>query len=746
MALHITFPLPLSFRLDKASLLAAAAPPKPLTPEEAAVESALDMVLYIKADRPSVLKRCLGRLHDPVTGDDYHFEGPMPSYEDPCKERLMLPRDPANEAPELAYQVGAHSAGEGELKQFYDQFTGKLQTLQEVDSQGVSSHAVFSLINDLVQKLVEEKKQAAQLQAEAAAAAAAEEEVAHEAEEEADTTEEAEPTESEPPESGGTKSKCGSAASVASKQELPAAVEEGQEAAAPPPTFDDVVNGAVLAGELAAAVCTHWAIAEERFQATVVATDIELRNQRTLVMRHIHLLKERFQLYLVRPNTLQRTLMAFVQSFNSMSQDLRRYPAAQKELLLRTEESRDQMWQELESREQHAQALFTSIKEDGWVERQVAVSRNCFIAMMQAEVCRFHAGVSLLLDVHAALTQDSNERIRLQARLPAEEREPVPVKGKGKGKDKAPAAPEEVGLPAIEALPPTEVCGCAIATAEFRAPPAAEPVETKSKGKGKAPVEEEVIEDALTRAMKAALAVASKWNQEGFPVGEEDEESAPLHATIWHESELLRLRVAALHTQGARLCTSIQAKQESTMSSLEATMYNQLSDEASVAERTFALARSCIVKTEPIASEWLISGVELTLDANRRIIPLLPTPPVPVVTASPSSSFNHIQQANLENYLGAVSILGEAGKRWLLSDSFIEAMLHLASVECQLPKDWSELTEADLERLCSEVLDKSGQGRVAVEDIMSVVAALDSEDMPKTASDEWFARLNTAQQ
>ncbi|CAN0079061.1 unnamed protein product, partial [Discosporangium mesarthrocarpum] len=166
-------------------------------------------------------------------------------------------------------------------------------------------------------------------------------------------------------------------------------------------------GGRVLSGELAQVLAGHWGVAEDQFRETAHQVFRELRNQRHLMGTHIHRLKETFEALITRPDYMQTTLTAFcLFSVHDTNQDLRFDDRARKELLLRVEECRDRLWEEIEERRALAEEKLKEIKEDGWVERQVGMVNNHFMVLMQAELERHHAGVSLLVDYQHCLEQE----------------------------------------------------------------------------------------------------------------------------------------------------------------------------------------------------------------------------------------------------------------------------------------------------------------------------------------------------
>ena len=78
------------------------------TDPSATVPSAIDLLVYLEADRDLTLQRALGRRVDPEGGDFYHLDTDPPPGDQICKERLVEPLDQTNPAANLSLQVSAH--------------------------------------------------------------------------------------------------------------------------------------------------------------------------------------------------------------------------------------------------------------------------------------------------------------------------------------------------------------------------------------------------------------------------------------------------------------------------------------------------------------------------------------------------------------------------------------------------------------------------------------------------------------
>ncbi|CAM9358356.1 unnamed protein product, partial [Choristocarpus tenellus] len=437
-------------RLDKASQIAEANPILVKGGDEVIVPSGIDLVLFIEAPKELIFRRSLGRMFDPLTGNSYHFENSLPHYDVVCKERLVRPEDPASTCSHLALQLSTQATDE--LKAFLKRF----RTLRIVESTGMTADALFGVLNTIVSSVflnVKERQEISQPQL----FRGDEQPVPDSTEKMAETADGVEASTLQEEDGNGegnddlqkVHDKICISDGVAGRKGL-----EDQSIGIDEADKNEGNKGeireAFMSGEMAAALAGHWDVAEKQFQETVRQVVFrELRNQRYLVSTHIRQLKDSFLVCMTRPDDKQRTITAFCLSFNSIDQDLRFKECTQMELLLQAEECRDSLWKEVEDRKTLASKILSEICNDGWVERQVGMVFNHFMLLMQAEVERFHAGMSLLHDYHHSCVQGSvdGKKLVLSELLsePGDGKDGMPQEGttdkekktkkKGKGKD-----------------------------------------------------------------------------------------------------------------------------------------------------------------------------------------------------------------------------------------------------------------------------------------------------------------------
>ena len=110
-------------------------------------------MLYFEASQDTVLRRNLGRRIDPETETHYHLDTNRPPYDVVCKERLIVPADPANPSCHLSFQVAAHDVASDELRAFY----GRFGTLHTITSDNLTAEGTFAAVNSIVHHQLDER-------------------------------------------------------------------------------------------------------------------------------------------------------------------------------------------------------------------------------------------------------------------------------------------------------------------------------------------------------------------------------------------------------------------------------------------------------------------------------------------------------------------------------------------------------------------------------------------------------------
>ncbi|KAG5184931.1 hypothetical protein JKP88DRAFT_313477 [Tribonema minus] len=702
-------------RWDRASPLAPCAPPPDTSGE--LVRSGVDLVVHLDVgDRMALLSRSLGRRADPATGEEYHLgdSARAPPFDDVCKEHLQRRHDPANATPQLAQQVAAHAAHAGALLAFLRRFG----TARALRCDGLTAEALFGTLSELVAAVLGRKAGDRALPVEADSAELG---GAHDADAVVMAQGAAEVRASTEVISSSSASARGSTAASLRTSDAALAPPPGtSQSPAAAPASAPLPPASVFSAPLASAVAQHWAATEGAFCRAARSAFRELRHQRAAAARHLHRMRRGFCTQLTSADDKQRMLDAYVAAHNALLEDLRFEDAGRAELNLKLEECRAALWADIEGRRAAAAALLQHTREDGWVEKQVALLENCVMLLIQAEVDRFHAGIGLLMDYHAAQLQDSNVEVLLTPLL-EEERPARPNAKPDKGSKKASGDDAAAAVPPLRrSAQPPRVVDDYVREAKHRR--ADEPEETakggKSKakppGKGKGGAAAEVSVNTVAAACDTALRYAAQWHADTCPIppplpttsgsssgsssggGELPEHPrAPLHRAIWHQAAALEERVARLRGAGERLKSNLTASVAAQHAQLQAWLDARIAAEAAAAEGALAAAACAISRDESITQVWLLRGDVLMVDAGVRLLPAPLPPPVPTVLPQHWSVLNAEQVAAVQAVLASVA----AADGSVLLEDFVHAFSGLAMRhDVALPPKWSSLSEEQLEQ------------------------------------------------
>ena len=367
-------------RHDRMSELASASPLPP--PPAATIKSGIDLVLNLKNDLGTTLKRSLGRRIDPETGEKYHLETNRPPYDLVCKERLVEPFDPANATPNLSLHVLSHLSGASGAADFF----AKFDNCKTIETGSLSSDGTFASINKHVEALLKVK---------------VEEEKAAEAERaraEAERTER-EAKEAKEQEEEKARSDEGKGGDGEEEGQEPADEEVEAEIVVPDEVVEDVVApDPVMSKELGSILTARYSAFEGGYRKVLRAVFRALRSERHILFKYLHDTRETFKGMLECLDDKQVVVDEFVESFNSVSTDMRFDDATKSELCLRLEECRDALWKKVEGRMSQVSSQLEKTRNDGWVEKRTRCLQMNYGCLIQLEVDRFFHAVEIMRD------------------------------------------------------------------------------------------------------------------------------------------------------------------------------------------------------------------------------------------------------------------------------------------------------------------------------------------------------------
>ncbi|KAJ1460656.1 hypothetical protein M885DRAFT_508756 [Pelagophyceae sp. CCMP2097] len=743
-------------RWDCVSILAPARPkPLPRWPGLAPggggfVESGLDMILCIQSTSSDSLKRALGRRVDaaqPPTprdgAEEWHLEFHRPPYDAPRKADLVRVLDPANPVALLPHQLVVFETEAAALALYLKRFG----TVRNVQAQGLTQEATFAhvahLVDAVVQRRVDEAQKGAEdeasarvrafenalaalqskqagLAADCAACAAlvfllqlppeeakkAKKRASRELEEEA------------PLEARQAGAAAAAAAASAASAALDAEVIRMRRLG--PHTFqlqDAQVDAAlrdaaiaaklearplILPNALARGLAESWAAAEDLFVRGAKRALRGLRQERWRSAREVHTLRVDFGAFLARPDGGGEVLALFLDGFNQMPQRMRHDDNVKAELHLRCDEVRCALWGAGEARRAEAASLLRDVRADGSLQRrQLATARN-LAALVQLEVDRCHAALSLLHDYFDAACPADATPVSADGAGPLKK---WPQEGSAKTEPKQPDAKRPSSKTDLLAadrspFPPEVMAGLDSAecdqleaaslrdSAIMQTAPTAK-VPPKAKAPGKAVKEEIVDGGPLAAALKGALDFASSWAMPPHVVqgganalAQQPAQPWPLREAAWHEAARLTARLRRLEACASAAWAGEAARCEEVFAEMEEWLVQRAEAELAVVEKVSQVLFQCVEAATPMQDALELDGITLAINPHVRLVPLrdcaewtshsrahallmhvnlaqrLPLePPPPNVSHLPTDHFSKDQAAQLEAALhGAANI------------------------------------------------------------------------------------------
>ena len=158
----------------------------------------------------------------------------------------------------------------------------------------------------------------------------------------------------------------------------------------------------------------RWQCMEEMYISGMLQIFSKLREHRYNVLTNFVNVRESFQQFLNMPDKKQEIVAEFQMKFNSIDDDLRRRREAKAELLLRTDELCDTLWDICDKRKKEWMDEIQEIQSDSFVEDHSSLLLALFEAVCQLEMDRLAVTCSIIHDHHnakAGLSHESHAEI-----------------------------------------------------------------------------------------------------------------------------------------------------------------------------------------------------------------------------------------------------------------------------------------------------------------------------------------------
>ncbi len=140
----------------------------------------------------------------------------------------------------------------------------------------------------------------------------------------------------------------------------------------------------------------RWQRVEVEYFGSLRRSFKSIREERSLNLAHFVEQKEYFQGVLQRPDRQQMILDSFQASFNAIDLDMRRLEDAKAELILRSDELRDSLWDICDERLRTAERELDGIVTDSYIADHAGVTAGHFAGIAQAEFERCRATLDIV--------------------------------------------------------------------------------------------------------------------------------------------------------------------------------------------------------------------------------------------------------------------------------------------------------------------------------------------------------------
>lgn len=375
-----------------------------------------------------------------------------------------------------------------------------------------------------------------------------------------------------------------------------------------------------------------------------------LSDARHLASARFGRLRSQFHAYLRRQDNKQVLLDAFVARFNGLEMDLRKAKETQAELVLRSDELRDALWEVCDRKMEEAEAERARIAGDSFAADHVGLLAQQYTALTQLELDRFFATAAFVNSCGCGrygYTPGLPPALTLPA-CPDVTTGMVPAEFKDRLEGKTAQPPPAFVVP-LQAKAPALATALRVA---FVAAPAVlatieQPLEelrraaavvskgagSAAGGKGKA--------DAVKAPNKARQSMFAK---EAAAAAAEEEKQAELAlaeaavgevlALLTPQLQCLQRRLQLLAEQAAAGVDDLLQAQAATNTLLADCLKERYQAECSAVAALDRVVKTAAVGGTPLPHDLRLQDVDLIVDESRLLLPPEPTSTVPAAAAA----------------------------------------------------------------------------------------------------------------
>ena len=139
---------------------------------------------------------------------------------------------------------------------------------------------------------------------------------------------------------------------------------------------------------LAQALLGEWRGVESTYLEGLTLTFVNMAEQHGALLAHFDRVRATFRQLLVRPDSRASLVAHFQHSFNAVDTDARRLKETKAELVLRSEELRDNLWALCDRKMEGAEAERAKLSADSFVGDQSALLAQYYVGLLQVELDR----------------------------------------------------------------------------------------------------------------------------------------------------------------------------------------------------------------------------------------------------------------------------------------------------------------------------------------------------------------------
>ncbi|KAM4808360.1 sperm flagellar protein 2 [Rhinophrynus dorsalis] len=495
----------------------------------------------------------------------------------------------------------------------------------------------------------------------------------------------------------------------------------------------------------------YWETIENTYGITIKAVLRSIRQERLIVIHYLYDIRNKFQMYLKRPDHKQEFVSQWQTDFNSTAEDLLEDEDTKAELHRRVDELSDRLWDICDNRKEEAEQERNDIMNDGWLQDHIGILVNHFFSLMQAEVDRFQDTLRLLRDYYQGMEgrmpSDTSQEF---ARIPLLDIVNTNLQGEAEKPKRIPLVPRRAQSPEQNTGkhksktslvkgkedPPVESSGhisetdekliadtwqtalTAIAnmvslekqTKETEEEKERQMMEIKEKERLKAPGGSGKGGKKISPNRKkggkspgpAAPTTPLPNPEDSTELNKKQELKMKMRqeyfAAVEHEEMTTNSRLELIKSKALDLCQDLASRAADTYKDLETWLGARFVAEMSCIDKLIQLARHHIEISTKIQYELVLENADFYISSDVKVIPDPIPPPRPLpIEISANATLTISQLRRLHQQFSQIAPEG-----LIANKSFINILMNLTSMNLgndALPDLWMHLTRSEIQEI-----------------------------------------------